>query len=138
MLLYDWKKICKKAGKSSKRVITILESMLTTSMPRNRFDPLYRYIYDDFSGHSFLANAEPLLFYRYKWKDKEIADYIGLASFRSLGEYKATGKSQLFLKDYNSLVRNKSGEILRDLFRKQGQKARKFPGSFLGHLGESG
>jgi hypothetical protein len=120
MLLYDWKKICKKAGKSSKRVITILESMLTTSMPRNRFDPLYRYIYDDFSGHSFLANAEPLLFYRYKWKDKEIADYIGLASFRSLGEYKATGKLTLDLShspvgqdalNNNRLLRIENGNI---------------------------
>lgn len=97
MLLYDWKKICKKAGKSSKRVITILESMLTTSMPYNRYDPLYRYINYDFSGHSFLVNPERLLFYRYKWRDKEIADYIGLASFRSLGEYKVTGKLTLDL-----------------------------------------
>lgn len=87
MLLYDWKKISRKAGRSSKRILTILEAMLATSMPRNRFDPIYPYYYEDFSGHSFLVNPELLLRFRYKWKDKELADYIGLASFRNLGEY---------------------------------------------------
>ena len=87
MLLYDWKKISRKAGRSSKRILTILEAMLATNIPRNRFDPIYPYYYEDFSGHSFLVNPELLLQFRYKWKDKELADYIGLASFRNLGEY---------------------------------------------------
>lgn len=87
MLLYNWKKISRKAGRSSKRVMTILESMLATSLPYNRFDPIYQYYFDDFSGSSFLVNPELLLRFRYKWKDKELADYIGLASFRNLGEY---------------------------------------------------
>lgn len=71
--------------------------MLSKSMPRNRFDPAYRYYDKDFSGHSFLINPERLLFHRYKYKDKEIADYIGLASFRNLGEYRVTGKLTLDL-----------------------------------------
>lgn len=97
MLLYDWKKICKEAGSSSKRIIIILEAMLQRRLPYNRYDPTYRYYHKDFSGHSFLVNPHSLIRYRYKWKDKEIADYIGLASFRNLAEYKLTGKVTLDL-----------------------------------------
>lgn len=97
ILLYDWRKICRKAGGSSKRILLILESMLTESMPYSRWDPVYRYYYEDFSGDSFLVSPRPLLEERYKWKDKEIASYIGLASYRNLGEYYATGKVTLDL-----------------------------------------
>jgi hypothetical protein len=97
MLLYDWKKISKKSGRSSKRVLTILESMLALGLPRNRFDPIYQYYYEDFSGSSFLVNPRLLLQFRHKWKDKELADYIGLASFRNLGEYLTNKQTALDL-----------------------------------------
>lgn len=71
--------------------------MLQTHIPYNQFDPIYRYYYRDFSGHSFLLHPERLLLERHKWKDKELASYIGLASFRNLGEYHATGKLTLDL-----------------------------------------
>jgi len=71
--------------------------MTQTSLPRNVYDPVYKYYNTDFSGHSFLVNPEYLLMFRYKWKDKELADYIGLASFRNSGEYKVTGKLTLNL-----------------------------------------
>lgn len=97
MMLYDWKKILKYSGGSSKRILTILQAMTQRSLPKNRYDPVYKYYYIDFSGPSFLVNPEYLLTYRYKWKDKEIADYIGLASFRNTGEYLASGKLTLDL-----------------------------------------
>jgi len=97
MLLYSWKKILKHSGGSSKRILTILQAMTQTSLPRNVYDPVYKYYNTDFSGHSFLVNPEYLLMFRYKWKDKELADYIGLASFRNSGEYKVTGKLTLNL-----------------------------------------
>lgn len=120
MLFYSWKKIRNKAGNSSKRVLLILEAMLQTGMPRNRFDPTYRYYYEDFEGHSFLVNPELLLRFRHKWRDKELADYIGLASFRSLGEYHVSGKITLDLAlsplgqdaiNNNRLLRIDDGEI---------------------------
>lgn len=97
MLLYNWKKIYRYSGGSSKRILLILKAMLQKGLPYNRFDPIYRYYYEDFSGHSFLVSPEWLLKDRYKWKDKDIATYIGLASFRNLGEYHATGKLTLDL-----------------------------------------
>jgi hypothetical protein len=97
MLLYNWKKIYRKSGGSSKRILLILESMLQREMPYNRFDPIYKYYYEDFSGDSFLVKPRKLMANKYKWKDKEIATYLGLASFRNLGEYYATGKLTLDL-----------------------------------------
>jgi hypothetical protein len=97
MLYYSWKKILRHSGGSSKRILTILKSMTQTSLPRNKYDPVFQYYYTDFSGSSFLVNPNYLLIDRYKWKDKELADYIGLASFRNTGEYLATGKLTLDL-----------------------------------------
>jgi hypothetical protein len=71
--------------------------MTQVGMPRNKYDPVYQYYYTDFSGDSFLVNPHALLTNRNKWRDKEIADYIGLASFRNTGEYLATGKITLDL-----------------------------------------
>jgi hypothetical protein len=120
MLLYSWKKILRKSGGSSKRILTILKAMTQNEMPRNVYDAVYKYYYTDFSGDSFLVNPYALLVNRYKWKDKEIADYIGLASFRSTGEYMATGKVTLDLAhsplgqdaiNNNRLLRIDKGEI---------------------------
>lgn len=97
MLFYDWKRIVRYSGGSSKLTLLILQSMLRTSTPRNKFDPIFKYYYIDFSGNSFLVHATELMAYRYKWRDKELAEYIGLASFRNLGEYKASGKVSLDL-----------------------------------------
>lgn len=101
MLFYDWKKIYKTTKGSSKQILTILEVMLRKSygavFPRNRFDPLYKFYDEDFSGTSFLINPEYLLNHRHRWRDKELADYIGLASFRNYGNYKLLGKTTLDL-----------------------------------------
>lgn len=99
MLFYDWKKITREAGNSSRRIMDIIDSMLRTSMPRNRFDPAYKYYGKDFSGHSFLLNPYQLITCRrYKrHKDKAMADYIGLASYRNYGNYEVFGKTTLDL-----------------------------------------
>ena len=97
MLLYDWKKILRQSRGSSKAIITILKAMTQRELPRNVYDPVYKYYYTDFSGSSFLVNPVALLANRNKWRDKELAEYIGLASFRNTGEYLATGKKTLDL-----------------------------------------
>lgn len=97
MLLYDWKKILRHSGSSSKRVLLVFESMLQQHIPVSRDDPTYRYYYIDFTGHSFLVDPWQLLLHKNEYTNKELAEYIGLASFRNLGEYKATGKLTLDL-----------------------------------------
>lgn len=101
MLFFDWKKIHRQSGNSSKRIVSILDVIVrkndNRTIARNKYDPMWRYGSMDFSGTSYLIHPHPLLQYRYKWKDKEIADYIGLASFRNFAEYKVTGESTLDL-----------------------------------------
>lgn len=120
MLLYSWKKILRQSGGSSKRILTILKAMTQRELPRHVYDPVYKYYYMDFSGNSFLVNPGRLLIHRYEWRDKELADYIGLASFRNTGEYLATGKVTLDLShsplgqdaiNKNRLLRIDRGEI---------------------------
>ena len=120
MLLYSWKKILRQSGGSSKRILTILKAMTQRELPRHVYDPVYKYYYKDFSGSSFLVHPESLLVHRHQWRDKELADYIGLASFRNTGEYLATGKITLDLShspmgqdaiNKNRLLRIDRGEI---------------------------
>jgi hypothetical protein len=70
--------------------------MLATGLPRNRYDPLYRLQQKDFSGDSYLINAYDLLISGpIESSYKEIADYIGLASFRKYSEYLTTNDAGL-------------------------------------------
>lgn len=97
MIRFNWRKIYRVSGGSSRRILLILQSMISNKMPVDRYDPVYKYKYQDFSGHSFLLNPEPILTYRFKYTDKELAEYIGLAGFRNYGDYKAFGKKTLDL-----------------------------------------
>lgn len=71
--------------------------MNPNSVPKDKRDPIYKYQGMDFSGYSFLRNPDQLLANRQKWTDKEIAEYIGLASYRNLGEYLISRKLTLDL-----------------------------------------
>lgn len=44
-----------------------------------------------------MLNPHELINYSFKWKPKEVAQYIGLASFRSYSEYSVTGDKSLDL-----------------------------------------
>ena len=83
MVFFDWRKIYRKTGGSSKRIILVLKALSMKGLPRNVYDPVYRYYYDDFSGQSFLLNPYELLANEFRYTPKEIAQYIGLASFRN-------------------------------------------------------
>lgn len=81
-------------GRSSARIIVALQSMLSSGLPKNRYSLLYRYMQKDFSGDSYLLNPWPLVFTK-EYTVKEIADYIGLASFRKYSEYLTTNDAGL-------------------------------------------
>ena len=96
MILYDWKSVVRAAGGSAKRVILALR-VLTGEVPRNHRDPLYRYYIKDLTGKSFLLNPHGLLENTYFYTPKEIAHYLGIASFRNLSYYQTTGDTSLDL-----------------------------------------
>ena len=97
MLTYKWKKIYKETNGKARDIVNVIEMLTFKRVPRNFHDPMYNYWNTDFSGHNFLASPEALLYNAYKYSYHELAIYIALASYRSLGEYLATGKITLDL-----------------------------------------
>lgn len=97
MVYYDWRKVYRKSGGSSKQIILILKAMIKESLPRNLYDPLYKYYYEDFSGDSFLLQPSLLIHNEFRYRPKEVAEYIGLASFRNYAHYCATKDATLDL-----------------------------------------
>jgi hypothetical protein len=94
MIRYSWKKIQRVAGRSSLRILATIQSMITTQLPRNKYELLYTYMQKDFSGDSYLLDPYSIIFER-GYTPKERADYIGLASLRNYAEYLTTNDASL-------------------------------------------
>lgn len=67
-----------------------------------------------------MLNPHELIKYAFRWTPKEVAEYIGLASFRNYSEYRVTGDKSLDLFhspvdqdtiNQNRLLRIKDGRI---------------------------
>ena len=69
--------------------------MATASIPYNKYDKIFKYAHINFSGESFLAHPDILLYNAYKYDYSEIAQYLALASLRPRSDYLATGKTTL-------------------------------------------
>ena len=65
--------------------------------PKNYYDKTFRFYEKSFHGSSFLVNAEDLLQEGRAYSDKEVAEYVGVASFRNYYEYKKTKDTTLDL-----------------------------------------
>ena len=72
-----------------------MDMLVKSQVPRNKYDPIYKYSYKDFAGDSFLLHGEMLLYNSYKYTQKELCIYYALASLRSTAEYFATQKTTL-------------------------------------------
>ena len=95
MLLYNWKKIYETAEGNAFAVFLIFRMMATASVPYNKYDKIFKYAHINFSGESFLAHPDILLYNAYKYDYSEIAQYLALASLRPRSDYLATGKTTL-------------------------------------------
>lgn len=120
MIRYSWRRIYRKTGGSSKRIVLALKAIISTSLPKDRFDPIYNYYYTDFSGDSFLLDPVSLSTNSFRYSPKEIAQYIALASFRNYAYYRATKDASLELLhspmsedniNQNSLLRIRDGRV---------------------------
>lgn len=100
ILFFSWRRILRKAGRSSNRIFLVLKTISSQQnkvLPKNKYDPIFQYYYEDFSGTSYLLNLPELLDNYYRWTNKEIAQYVGLASMRNYAHYLVTGDKTLDL-----------------------------------------
>ena len=97
MLFYDWGRIYRKTGGSSKRILLAFKAHASSRMPLSVRDPLYNYLTTDFSGSSFMIKPHDLISNYFRYTPKEAAQYIGLASRRNYGEYTVSQNKTLDL-----------------------------------------
>lgn len=98
MLLYNWKKIFKVSEGNPYDIMLIFKMMTKGLVPHNKYDKIYRYYTQDFTGQSYLLHPDVLLYNLYKYEYRELAQYLALASIRSYADYLATGDTTLPLR----------------------------------------
>jgi hypothetical protein len=59
-------------------------------IPKNKYDPIFRYSQKDFSGISFMLHPDVLLYHSFKYKYREVAQYISLCALRSAADFIST------------------------------------------------
>lgn len=120
MLFYDWKKIYDAADGNPLAVFVIFRMLVKKSIPKNKYDDIYKYAGKHFTGQSYIVHPDVLLYYAYKHSHREIAQYIALASMRPYADYLVTGDTTLDLLqceveleyfEDNSLLRIENGKI---------------------------
>ena len=87
MFLFSWKKIYKISGGSINTIFLIFKMLVNSEIPKNKYDPIYKYYEKNYSGQSFLVSPKKLLEIAFKYKRKEVVEYIVLASYRSYTDY---------------------------------------------------
>ena len=97
MIYFDWKKILEASNGNVADIITIMRIITFRITAKNYYDKTFRFYEKSFHGSSFLVNAEDLLQEGRAYSDKEVAEYVGVASFRNYYEYKKTKDTTLDL-----------------------------------------
>ncbi len=90
MFLYDWSKIYSAGDSKTREIVRIFKMLVNKQVPKNRYDPIYKYSQKNFSGVSFMLNPEALLHHSYKYTHREITEYIFLCSLRAVADYYST------------------------------------------------
>jgi len=97
MIYFDWKMILEASNGNVANIITIMRIITFKITPKNYYDKTFRFYEKNFHGSSFLVNAKDLLEKGRAFSDKEVAEYVGVASFRNSYEYAKTKDTTLDL-----------------------------------------
>ena len=97
MIYFDWKKILEATNGNVGDIITILRIITFKITPKNYYDKTFKFYEKNFHGSSFLLNPKDLLEKGRAFSDKEVAEYVGVASFRNSYEYVKTKDTTLDL-----------------------------------------
>ena len=84
MILFNWEKILRVSNGNVGDIISILRIITYKLPPKNFKDKTFKFYQHNYGGKSFLLNPETLLTTGRSFSDKEVAEYVGVASFRSL------------------------------------------------------
>lgn len=69
--------------------------IVNKEIPKNKYDPIYKYANKNYSGDSFLVHPDVLLFNGYKYSTRDLCVYLAVASVRPYAEYEAHGNISL-------------------------------------------
>ena len=87
MILFNWEKILRVSKGNVGDIISILR-IITYKLPlRTLRIRLFKFYQHNYGGKSFLLNPETLLTTGRSFSDKEVAEYVGVASFRSYPDF---------------------------------------------------
>ena len=95
MFLFDWVKIYDASKGNVVEIVRIFRMIVEKQLPKNKYDPIYRYSQKDFSGISFMLHPDVLLYHSFKYKYREVAQYISLCALRSSADFISTQDSSL-------------------------------------------
>lgn len=88
------------SGGSPYSILNIVAYITFKPLPKNDFDNNnLKFSQVDWNGDSFLINPAAILYNRTRVDEKHLADYVALASFRSLAEYKVTKRKTLLVQE---------------------------------------
>jgi len=97
MILFDWKKIYRQSRGNCSVVVNLIEYITYKPFPPNKQHRAYAWQEEDWSGISFMVKPELFLHHRRQYKEKELAQYVGIAALRNLSDYIMLGKTTLDL-----------------------------------------
>ena len=95
MIKYNWEKILEITEGDAGSIILIVSMLTYPRVPYNFRDPTYKYYGQSFEGLSYLLNPKELLKHRVSYSNREIAEYVGVASYRNIHDYNETGETTL-------------------------------------------
>ena len=87
MILFNWEKILRVSNGNVGDIISILRIITYKLPPKNFKDKTFKFYQHNYGGKSFLLNPETLLATGRSFSDKEVAEYVGVASFRSYPDF---------------------------------------------------
>jgi len=111
VITYNWLKVYNKSSGKAHNILNIMAFITFRPIPKNDFDTNnLKYAQINWNGDSFLINPSAVIYNRSRVDEKHLADYVALASFRSLAEYKVTKRKTLSLQEcpvpLESLIQN--------------------------------
>lgn len=100
MITYNWLQMRHYSEGKPKGILEALEFITYPRIPNNRYDVVTKQLCEiDWKGNSFILNPEAILEHKNFYSNTELAEYVGLASFRNLAEYITTGQKTLSIAD---------------------------------------